>query len=110
MRIRWVGVVMLLGTAHAEAQTISGFVRDSADTGTVRFERGIDRRSGGVIQQTTHRSQGPRIAPFVAAYPASEFATRGYMVGESANRIFNAPDADVLLDPSFAEKHCFSVR
>ena len=37
-------------------------------------------------------------------------AQRGYLEKIGGELTYNAPDADVLLDESFAETHCFSVR
>ena len=45
-------------------------------------------------------------APYVAARPAWSFASEGYMTETSGERTFYAPDADVLLDSSFAATHC----
>src|SRR6202012_2353940 len=46
--------------------------------------------------------------PFVASAQPSFFAAVGYMIeGGAQGRVFNAPDADVLLDESFARTHCF---
>src|SRR6185503_6092434 len=83
---------------------------DSVNTLNVRFERTIDPQTHAITQQTFTRNSGPRISPFVAAYPASEFAVRGYMDEDATGRTFSAPDADVLLDPAFATSHCFGVR
>lgn len=83
---------------------------DSVDVRSVRFERALDPQSDAIVHQVTIRTGGHRVSPFIAAYPASEFAVRGYMSEDSTGRTFNAPDADVLLDPAFAQTHCFGIR
>ena len=63
-----------------------------------------------VIAQTTQILSGRTTRPFVASAPASTFARTGYMVESDSGRIFDAPDADVLLDESFATTHCFRLQ
>ena len=48
--------------------------------------------------------------PFIAARPAAEFGNAGYVEEIDGDRAYYAPDADGLLDPAFAETHCFSLR
>lgn len=105
------GVALALWQQARAALLANAVARaDSADTHTVRFERTVNPVSGEVTRLAFRRMGGHRISPFIAAYPASEFAVRGYMSEDSSGRTFNAPDADVLLDPSFADTHCFGVR
>jgi hypothetical protein len=60
--------------------------------------------------QTKHIAQGRTSRPFVAAHTPSYFASHGYILDDPTTRIYNAPDADVLLDESFATTHCFHVQ
>ena len=47
--------------------------------------------------------------PFVPVQPAAEFAAHGYLTRGMLGAQLAAPDADVLLDDSFAATHCFSI-
>jgi hypothetical protein len=60
--------------------------------------------------QTKHVASGRTSRPFVAAHTPGHFALHGYILDDPATRIYNAPDADVLLDESFALTHCFHVQ
>lgn len=62
-----------------------------------------------VRRQTVRLESGTTGRPFVAAAKASDFAAHGYMQEGGSGRTFHAPDADILLDESFAATHCFTV-
>ena len=62
-----------------------------------------------VRRQTLHLQSGTTGRPFVAAARATDFAAHGYMQEDESGRTFHAPDADILLDESFAATHCFTV-
>ncbi|MHB2034246.1 MAG: carboxypeptidase regulatory-like domain-containing protein [Gemmatimonadaceae bacterium] len=62
-----------------------------------------------VLKQTTHLRLGTTGRPFLAADQARGFAARGYMDQDSSGRTFHSPDADVILDESFASAHCFRI-
>jgi Carboxypeptidase regulatory-like domain len=47
--------------------------------------------------------------PFVPSRPVADFAEHGYGVCDAGGCDFDLPDADVLLDGSFAAAHCFSI-
>jgi hypothetical protein len=81
-----------------------------ANTTTVTFESTMSPGDERIRRQrkTVRRVRTTR--PFVAFAAPSFFARRGYMAEDAAGRLFNAPDADVLLDPSFAATHCFRAR
>jgi hypothetical protein len=53
---------------------------------------------------------GQTTRPFLASSPPSFFARVGYMLEDRTMRTYNAPDADVLVDESFAATHCFRLR
>ena len=63
-----------------------------------------------VRRQTTKIQTGSTTRPFAASAAPSFFARMGYMLEDGPTRIFNAPDADVLIDESFAATHCFRLR
>ncbi|MDE3152424.1 MAG: carboxypeptidase regulatory-like domain-containing protein [Gemmatimonadota bacterium] len=68
-----------------------------------------DPRSGVVVKQITQLTTGTSARPFVAVNKAAEFARSGYMERIPDGLNFFAPDADVLLDPTFAATHCFHI-
>ncbi len=80
-----------------------------AQVRTLIFDRTLDPHTREVEDQTAHTHAGPSNRPFVAARPAAEFVKYGYLREDPTGRVFEAPDADVLLDPSFASAHCFTV-
>lgn len=63
-----------------------------------------------VTEQMTRLTSGYSNRPFVAAAEASFFARRGFMQEDASGRLYNAPDADVLLDEDFAATHCFHTE
>jgi hypothetical protein len=82
-----------------------------AYTATMTFERTFGPEDSLVLGQTTERHQGKFSRPFVPTAAPSAFASRGYAADDSAGgRTYDAPDADVLLDESFAATHCMRVE
>lgn len=77
---------------------------------TVVYESTLGPADERVRRQRKRLSRGMTTRPFVASAAPSFFARVGYMLEDGGNRIFNAPDADVLVDPSFATTHCFRLR
>lgn len=73
------------------------------------YDRTLDRR-GRIVRQTVRHDSVPSNRPFIAARPTSEFRDLGYAEGTPNQRVYLAPDADILLDQSFGDGHCFSVR
>ncbi len=65
---------------------------------------------GHVLEQETRSASGTTTRPFAAADSPRQLAERGYIDEDSTRRVYKAPDADVLLDESFAETHCFEVK
>ena len=63
-----------------------------------------------VTQQTSQLTSAYSNRPFIAAAEASFFARRGFMQEDAGGRLYNAPDADVLLDEDFAATHCFHTE
>ena len=80
-----------------------------ADVRIMRFERTADARTELVASQSVTGMSGRSSRPFIATTSASAFASVGYVQDDATGRTYNAPDADVLLDPSFAETHCFRL-
>jgi hypothetical protein len=77
---------------------------------SVIYESHLAPNDERVRTQTKHIAAGRTTRPFVAARTPVYFARYGYIVDDPAIRIYNAPDADVLLDESFATTHCFHVQ
>ena len=78
-----------------------------AQVKSLLYDRGMSTTDARVLYQTSRIHSGFSNRPFVATAAPSEFARRGYLIDASTGRIFSAPDADVLLDESFAATHCF---
>lgn len=78
---------------------------------TLVFERNMGASGDLVRRQVVAAQHGNTTKPFTAAYSPSVFARHGYMEEDSSGgRTYNAPDDDVLLDPSFAATHCFHLQ
>jgi Carboxypeptidase regulatory-like domain len=75
----------------------------------ISYDRTVDRR-GRILRQNVHHDSLPTNRPFIAARPVAEFRDHGYGEGVASQRTYFAPDADALLDPSFGDGHCFSLR
>ncbi len=74
---------------------------------TLQFKRSADPSNAAVRQQTVVRHIGQTTRPFTAPSPPNRLARDGYMLEDATGRTFFLPDADVLLDDSFAGTHCF---
>lgn len=81
-----------------------------ADAKTLMYESILSPNDETVRRQTARRGTGRTSRPFVASASPSFFAATGYMIEGPSGRVFNAPDADVLLHESFAATHCFRLR
>jgi hypothetical protein len=77
---------------------------------TLVFERRMFLGDDLVQRQRDEQHIGRTTRPFVASATPARFAEHGYMVDVGADRLFSAPDADVLLDESFAATHCFHLE
>jgi hypothetical protein len=76
---------------------------------SMTFKRRFPPRNELVRYLETRFATGTTTRPFMASASAAEFARVGYMAEDSLGRTFFAPDADVLLDESFATSHCFHL-
>lgn len=77
---------------------------------TLLYDRTLNERGTSIESQTVTDSAFVSSQAVRSAKTASEFATTGYLEETLARRRYYAPDADVLLDPTFAATHCFSLR
>jgi hypothetical protein len=69
-----------------------------------RYERDEDPKTGKVVARSS-ASAVVRAHRAFTTLPADTLSARGYLRGDT----LLAPDADVLLSPSFASNHCFGV-
>jgi hypothetical protein len=70
-----------------------------------RFERDLDPKTGKVVAQS-ETSTIKRSHSAFTTLPPDTLSADGYVRGDT----LLAPDADVLLSPSFAADHCFGVE
>ena len=73
------------------------------------YSRTAALNDGHVITQLTKHASGTTTRPFLALDSPRQLSERGYITEDSTGRVYKAPDADVLLDESFAETHCFEL-
>lgn len=80
-----------------------------ADIETLTFDRSYTPREQRLLSHRHRIRSGRTTRTFQATTTAARFAEHGYVVEDRTGRTFNAPDADVLLDESFAATHCFKL-
>lgn len=74
------------------------------------YARVTEEESRRVTSERSWTASGQRRVPFAAVTP-SQLAAAGYVVERSDGSFsYLAPDAAVLLHPSFLDGHCFSVE
>jgi len=81
-----------------------------ANARTLTYESRLATNDERVQKQTKRIATGRTSRPFIASQTPVYFARHGYILEDTSTRIYNAPDADVLLDESFATTHCFHVQ
>jgi hypothetical protein len=78
------------------------------DATWIEYDRELDSLARFVRAQHVRTSENLTTHAF-RSLPAEFLAEKGYVVTESEETTYYAPDADVLLSPSFAEVHCFQL-
>lgn len=73
------------------------------------FQRRMDGTSDRIIRQIVRGDTSRSATSFDAVRTATEFGRRGFIAESSSVQSYLAPDADVLLDPRFAEAYCFRI-
>jgi len=73
------------------------------------YSRYLDPRTHEISNQQVHLRLVTGDKSYVAARPAGEFVSDGYMQEKNGDRTFYAPDDAVMLDQTFAETHCLHV-
>jgi hypothetical protein len=82
---------------------------DPAIATTLTYQRRENQSDHVVEQQAVVVRSGKTTRPFLAAAPATQLAATGYVASDASGRTLFAPDADVLVDESFAATHCFRL-
>jgi hypothetical protein len=90
--------------------TVVGRDLKPAQATTLAYTTTLAPNDARVLRQTKNRLEGRATRPFIASATPSFFARVGYMIEDGSSRIYYAPDADVLIDESFAATHCFQLR
>jgi hypothetical protein len=74
-----------------------------------RYVRELDPRTRRVLKEEGREIQGVMDKPF-RSVDADSLSTRGYVITDANNdRVYHAPDADVLLSDAFVRDHCFKL-
>jgi hypothetical protein len=73
------------------------------------YSRYVDPKTHEISNQQVHLRLVTGDRSYVAARPAREFVSEGYMQERNGDRTFYAPDDAVMLDQTFAETHCLHV-
>jgi carboxypeptidase family protein len=94
--------------AGLEATVVAREARP-ADVTTLMYDRTLSPSDDRVQSMTIRANIGRATRPFLASAPPATFAKRGYLEENNPGRTYHAPDADVLLDESFATTHCFRI-
>ena len=76
----------------------------------LRYERWMEGTSDRILRQKVHiDSVASRKKSFEAATSAAAFVRDGFSADSAGSRILYGPDAEVLLDDSFANAYCFRL-
>ena len=92
---------LMAADAGAEAQP--------ADLKVLEFQRWLDPASERITEQHVRVTHKRASVSFVAAASAPDFIARGFLVSGGYQRMFYAPDAQVLLDNRFTQGYCFGL-
>jgi hypothetical protein len=84
--------------------------RHPAALDRLTYEREYEGTTGTLRRQVVRSSHSPRASvSFAAERSPADFVTAGFAAGDGPTRRFLAPDADVLLDDTFARGYCFRL-
>ena len=86
---------------------------ESSQSGTVTqllFNRLMDPGGRRIERQSSRRVITGNVAPIRADRSPEQFVNDGYVVNRGEVITYYGPDAQVLLDSSFAATHCLSMR
>ena len=83
------------------------------ETKIIQHERGLDKRGVRVDWEKTWEEWAAVSENAFASIPAEELSMRGYVHRDSINTaeyVYYAPDAHILLSDTFIADHCFRVQ
>jgi carboxypeptidase family protein len=98
---------------QARAGLLAAVVTSEANPSYARaltFDRQLSEPDSIVQAQHLEPVEGYTARPFRASAPAAFLAEHGFMAEDSTGRTFYGPDAEVLVDTSFAASHCFRLH
>lgn len=73
------------------------------------FEHTLAANGRDTLFSRVSRHMGATARPFLPV-PVAELQRRGFVTMVNYDRVFRAPDLDVLLSPWFVETHCFTLE
>jgi len=89
---------------------VVGRETDSAMVTVLAFDRTMDGNSDGIDRQRVRiRTVERAKTSFNATRTAADFVQRGFVHDDNGKQTFFGPDAEVMLDESFARGYCFRV-
>ncbi len=97
---------------QARAGLLSTVVAREANPGFMRrlaYHRVVNENRPMVLSQIVHIDSATADRPFAAPRSADEFIQYGFVSEQGATRVFDGPDADVLLDDAFVHGYCFRI-
>ena len=90
--------------------TVVAAEQNPATMKLLRYERQMDGTSDRIERQTVHiDSVAGRSKSFAASTSAASFVRDGFARDSAGSRTLYGPDAEVLLDDSFANGYCFRL-
>ena len=97
---------------QARAGLLATIVAREASPGFMRrfaYHRIVGERRPMVLSQIVHIDSATADRPFAAPRSADEFIQYGFVSEQGGTRVFDGPDADVLLDHAFVHGYCFRI-
>ncbi len=92
----------LLATVTAR-ETNPGLMR------RLSYRRIVGERRSMILSQVVHMDSALADRPFAAPRSAAAFLADGFVTMQAGTRVFDGPDADVLLDDAFPLGYCFRL-
>lgn len=106
------GKLVLEAWEQARSALLTAIVAREANPAQVEllmYQRRLKPDTKLITEQRISHNTGRSTRPMSAARSAAALAAEGYVKSEGADRVFYAPDADVLFDETFSEAHCFGL-
>ncbi|MDA0327557.1 MAG: carboxypeptidase-like regulatory domain-containing protein [Gemmatimonadetes bacterium] len=75
---------------------------------TMTYERSLDRDTKVILSEEQDERTGYMRTPFESR-PAEDLIENGFVQADGAERLYFAPDANVLLSDAFLDTHCFRL-